>query len=330
MIILPYNTAIKSKKYSLILFVFAFCFFSNKANAFVLKTGAVNLFIDTTKDWITTPRLQADTANNIASKLLTTDSLYILNWSNETVFVNQNRSIAQLPPKIEIPLVDSAHKFQLTWYGKLNSKYGARWGSMHKGLDLYLRTGDTVVSAFDGVVRYAKFNSGGFGNCVVVRHTNGLETIYGHLSKIDVTANQYVQAGELLGLGGTTGHSTGPHLHFETRYMDFAIDPEQYYNTQTGTLLASTLVLDRDQLNSTRYPTVSVVKHRRGKGTRSKYSSRSSSKSLSRSKSKSTSSSKSSSKSKSKTAATQKHKTTSTSSSKKGSPEKKIATKRKK
>jgi len=280
----------------------------SKASAFVIQKDLVNSTIDTSKDWFTTPRLSEATANAIASKLLTTDSLYIQNWSNEAVFVNQNRSIAQLPPKIEIPLVDSANKFQLTWYGKLNSKYGERWGNMHKGLDLYLRSGDTVVSAFNGVVRYAKFNSGGFGNCVVVRHTNGLETIYGHLSKIDVTANQYVQAGELLGLGGTTGHSTGPHLHFETRYMDFAIDPEQYYNTQTGNLLSNTLVLDRAQLNKNRYPTFSVKKRKKGKGTRSK----------------------SSAKSRSKKAATQKHKTTSTSSSKKGSPKKKIATKRKK
>jgi murein DD-endopeptidase MepM/ murein hydrolase activator NlpD len=276
----------------------------SKASAFVIQKDLVNSTIDTSKDWFTTPRLSEATANAIASKLLTTDSLYIQNWSNEAVFVHQNRSIAQLPPKIEIPLVDSANKFQLTWYGKLNSKYGERWGNMHKGLDLYLRSGDTVVSAFNGVVRYAKFNSGGFGNCVVVRHTNGLETIYGHLSKIDVTANQYVQAGELLGLGGTTGHSTGPHLHFETRYMDFAIDPEQYYNTQTGNLLSNTLVLERAKLNKNRYPTFSVKKRKKGRGHRSK--------------------------SRSKKTSTQKHKTTSTSSSKKGSPKKKIAVKRKK
>ena len=136
---------------------------------------------------------------------------------------------------------------------------------MHKGLDLYLKTGDTVVSAFDGVVRYAKFNSGGYGNCVVVRHLNGLETIYGHLSKINVAENQYVQAGELLGLGGTTGHSSGPHLHFETRYKDFAIDPEQYYNTETGVLLSNSLVLDKEDLNTNRYPTGSVKKHKKGK-----------------------------------------------------------------
>jgi hypothetical protein len=229
-----------------------------KLFAFCIKNDISLVKKDTTKysikDWITTPRLQADRVLAITNKLLTEDSLYTQNWSNASVFINQKTTIADLPELIKIPLVDSNHKFQLTWYGKLNSKYGPRWGSMHKGLDLFLRKGDTVVSAFNGVVRYAKFNSGGYGNCIVVRHTNGLETIYGHLSQIDVVENQYVQAGELLGLGGTTGHSSGPHLHFETRYKDFAIDPEQYYDTETGQLLSNMLVVERDRLSANRYP----------------------------------------------------------------------------
>lgn len=245
-----------------------------KLFAFVFQNERNAVKSDTTKfaskDWLATPRLQVDSATVIANKLLVEDSIFKQNWSNEAVFVNQNINIAQLPLKIEIPLIDSVNKFQLTWYGKLNSKYGPRWGRMHKGLDLYLRTGDTVVSAFNGVVRYAQFNSGGYGNCVVVRHTNGLETIYGHLSKIDVIENQYVQAGELLGLGGTTGHSSGPHLHFETRYKDFAIDPEQYYNTETGVLLSKTLVLDKKELNANRYPSGKVKKTKKGKKSKAK------------------------------------------------------------
>jgi murein DD-endopeptidase MepM/ murein hydrolase activator NlpD len=245
-----------------------------KLFAIVLQNESNAIKSDTTKytskDWITTPRLQADSAAVIANRLLTEDSIFIKDWFNEAVFVNKSTNIAQLPSKIEISLIDSVNKFQLSWYGKLNSKYGPRWGKMHKGLDLYLRTGDTVVSAFNGVVRYAQFNSGGFGNCVVVRHTNGLETIYGHLSKIDVFENQYVQAGELLGLGGSTGHSSGPHLHFETRYKDFAIDPEQYYNTETGVLLSKTLVLDKKELNANRYPSGKVKKTKKGKKSKSK------------------------------------------------------------
>ena len=248
-----------------------------------------NTISDSTKDWITTKPLPADSAAAIANKLLTQDSLFIQNWSNQSVFVNQNTMIANLPDVIEIPLVDSVNKFQLTWYGKLNSKYGPRWGRMHKGLDLYLRTGDTVVAAFNGVVRYAQFNSGGYGNCVVVRHTNGLETIYGHLSQINVAVNQYVLAGELLGLGGTTGHSSGPHLHFETRYKDFAIDPEQYYNTETGVLLSPTLVLEKEDLNINRYPSGKAKKSKKGK--KSKHKKKSTKKGKTSSKKKSSNSS---------------------------------------
>jgi hypothetical protein len=131
---------------------------------------------------------------------------------------------------------------------------------MHRGLDLFLRTGDSVVSAFNGVVRYARFNSSGFGNCVVVRHLNGLETVYGHLSKISVSENQYVQAGELVGLGGTTGRSNGPHLHFETRYKDFSIDPETYANVRTGELLSDIFILEKSSLQAIRYPTGAVSK----------------------------------------------------------------------
>jgi hypothetical protein len=167
-------------------------------------------------------------------------------------------------------LLENDDKFQLTWYGKLNSKYGPRWGKMHKGMDLFLRTGDSVIAAFNGVVRYADYNSGGFGNCVVIRHTNGLETVYGHLSEILVDENQYVQAGEVIGLGGTTGHSTGPHLHFETRYKDFSIDPELYYNTETGTLLSKILILGKEKLKPVVYPKGTRKKHKRSKKSKHK------------------------------------------------------------
>lgn len=111
--------------------------------------------------------------------------------------------------------------------GKLTSPYGyrPRFGRMHKGVDLNLRVGDTVRSAFDGRVRITKFEGAGYGYYVVVRHDNGLETVYGHLSRFLVKPNQYVKAGQPIALGGNTGRSTGPHLHFETRFMGLAINP---------------------------------------------------------------------------------------------------------
>ena len=212
------------------------------------------------KNWITTKPLESDSASAISEKLLSEDSIFLEYWDNAQVFTYENVTYADLPLKIEIPLVKNDDKFQITWYGNLNFKYGWRWGRMHRGLDLFLRTGDSVVSAFNGVVRYARFNSSGFGNCVVVRHLNGLETVYGHLSKISVSENQYVQAGELVGLGGTTGRSNGPHLHFETRYKDFSIDPETFADVRSSKLLSDTFVLYKNSLQAIRYPTASVSK----------------------------------------------------------------------
>jgi hypothetical protein len=89
-----------------------------------------------------------------------------------------------------------------------------------------LKTGDMIYASWSGKVRYAKFNKGGYGNLVVIRHYNGLETFYAHLSKILVLPNQDVVAGEPIGLGGNTGRSFGPHLHFEVRFYDIPINPE--------------------------------------------------------------------------------------------------------
>lgn len=112
--------------------------------------------------------------------------------------------------------------------GQLTSPYGwrPRFGRMHRGVDLNLHVGDSVVSAFDGKVRVVKYEAGGYGHYIVVRHDNGLETVYGHLSRTLVRPGQRVRAGQLIAKGGNTGRSTGPHLHFETRFMGLAINPE--------------------------------------------------------------------------------------------------------
>ena len=115
---------------------------------------------------------------------------------------------------------------------RITSHYGYRpaFKRVHKGLDIKVLTGDTIVSAFDGKVRVARYDKGGYGYYIVVRHKNGLETIYGHLSKQLVKCNQEVKAGEPIGLGGNTGRSFGSHLHFETRVAGQPIDPELLFN----------------------------------------------------------------------------------------------------
>ncbi|MFY7943748.1 MAG: peptidoglycan DD-metalloendopeptidase family protein, partial [Crocinitomicaceae bacterium] len=114
--------------------------------------------------------------------------------------------------------------------GVVTSRYGFRSGRNHNGIDLDLETGDTVVAAWSGKVRYAKFNDGGFGNLVIIRHYNGLETFYAHMSKLLVFPDQDVVAGEPIGLGGNTGHSFGAHLHFEVRFYDSPMNPEEVIN----------------------------------------------------------------------------------------------------
>ncbi len=107
----------------------------------------------------------------------------------------------------------------------LTSNFGSRWGRQHKGLDIKVYIGDTIRAAFDGRVRVVRYEGRGYGKYVVIRHDNGLETYYAHMSKQLVHEDQDVRAGDPIGLGGNTGRSTGSHLHFETRLCGIALNP---------------------------------------------------------------------------------------------------------
>ena len=112
----------------------------------------------------------------------------------------------------------------------ITSGFGFRGYRWHFGVDLDLETGDSVKAVFDGVVRISKWDGSGYGNYLLVRHYNGLETLYGHLSKALVPVGTFVKAGELIAYGGSTGHSSGSHLHFEVRYQGNPINPIQVYD----------------------------------------------------------------------------------------------------
>ena len=144
----------------------------------------------------------------------------------------------------------------------VTSHYGYRpqFGRSHKGVDLRSAIGDTVYSAFSGRVRLTRFERGGYGFYVIVRHENGLETVYGHLSRFLVKPDQYVKAGQPIALSGNTGRSTGPHLHFETRFMGYAINPEAIFDfgnrcthTDSYTFSKSNYTKARDYAPSKRY-----------------------------------------------------------------------------
>jgi len=138
-------------------------------------------------------------------------------WSNK--YAHQETA---LPDSFRISLTDFCMP---TDSRVLTSNFGARWGRQHKGLDIKVYIGDTIRAAFSGKVRIVRYEGRGYGKYVVIRHNNGLETIYGHMSKQLVEENQIVAAGDPIGLGGNTGRSTGSHLHFETRLCGVALNP---------------------------------------------------------------------------------------------------------
>jgi murein DD-endopeptidase MepM/ murein hydrolase activator NlpD len=129
--------------------------------------------------------------------------------------------------------------------GKVTSKFGPRKRRFHYGVDIDLETGDAVNAAFDGKVRIAK-KSKSYGNVIVIRHSNGLETYYAHLSKSNVIVGQEVFAGEVIGLGGNTGKSRGSHLHFEIRYLGQPINPTEIISFDDQKLVSNTLCLSKE------------------------------------------------------------------------------------
>ena len=128
----------------------------------------------------------------------------------------------------------------------ITSNFGRRWGRMHKGLDVKVYIGDTIRAAFDGKVRIVRYEAGGYGNYVVIRHHNGLETIYGHMSKHLVAEDETVRAGDPIGLGGNTGRSTGSHLHFETRLCGVALNPALLFDFKNQDVTADNYMFRRD------------------------------------------------------------------------------------
>ncbi len=150
-------------------------------------------------------------------------------WSNQFA----NYSNTPLPTEYKIDL----RGFHMPCdHHVVNSHYGYRktFRRYHYGTDLKAYMGDTIRAAFDGKVRIVKYEGKGYGKYVVIRHPNGLETVYGHLSKQMVKEDQIVKAGECIGLAGSTGRSSGPHLHFETRLLGEKIDPEKLICFEAG------------------------------------------------------------------------------------------------
>jgi len=146
------------------------------------------------------------------------DELYEGIWNNQFVKAYSEVSI---PDSFRVDLTS----FVMPVQGQITSPFGPRRRRFHYGTDIKLQTGDTVVAAFDGKIRVEQYERRGYGNYLVLRHPNGLETVYGHLSQFLVSDGETVAAGQPIALGGNTGRSSGSHLHFECRFLGQAIDP---------------------------------------------------------------------------------------------------------
>lgn len=159
------------------------------------------------------------------------DSIYRHIWTDERVNPYGNL-FDSLVDDVHIPM----RGFCLPAPGYVTSSYGWRRYRMHRGTDIKVQVGDSIRLAWDGQVRIVGWDPRGYGYYVVVRHDNGLETIYGHLSRPLVDEYERIFAGEVIGLGGNTGRSTGSHLHLEIRYLGNALDPATFIDFATGQL----------------------------------------------------------------------------------------------
>lgn len=174
------------------------------------------------------------------------DDVYGGQWSNS--YVNAYRNLKNAPESFVVDLSN----FTMPCNGHMTSNFGRRGGRRyHYGIDLKAYTGDTIYAAFDGKIRVKAYEGKGYGYYLVIRHVNGLETVYGHLSKFLVKENQFVKSGEPIGLAGNTGRSSGSHLHFETRFLGQAINPNFIIDFKNKTCHKDEYVVTRNSYRKT-------------------------------------------------------------------------------
>ncbi len=177
--------------------------------------------------------------------IIPSQSIYGNTWDTLYIRLNRHKKVTINDSIILSLLTADNSKFYMPVPGMVLSEFGWRHGRVHAGIDLRLAKGDSVHSSFDGVVRMSRYFSG-YGNIVVVRHYNGLETCYAHLSKRIAKVNQEVKAGEVLGLGGHTGRATCDHLHFEVRYLEEPMNPRLVVDFQNQKISNDSLIVSND------------------------------------------------------------------------------------
>lgn len=179
---------------------------------------------------------------------------YYVSWEIDKLFPPEDLLNLEGDTSITLDLIaNSPRGYCHPYDGVITSMFGWRDKREHKGVDIDLEKGDQVGAAFDGMVRVARMY-GGFGNVVIIRHYNGLETVYAHLSKIKVESGQKISAGDIIGLGGNTGHSRGSHLHFEVRFKGVPINPKYLISLSEQKLMCDELCLKQTKWGVAAYP----------------------------------------------------------------------------
>ena len=173
--------------------------------------------------------------------------IYTEGWDCKLVNAYANAVIPQTRD------IDVSH-YCMPHSGYITSPYGyrKRFRRMHKGVDIKVYIGDTIRATFDGKVRLTNYERRGYGKYVIIRHTNELETVYGHLSEFLVKEDDYVKAGDPIALGGNTGRSTGPHLHFETRFMGMPLNPTAIFDFANQTVHTDVYTFDKNTYQQSR------------------------------------------------------------------------------
>ena len=170
------------------------------------------------------------------------DDLYAI-W--DTKLVNPYKDVV-IPDSFSIDI----SSFHIPFEGRITSKFGPRRRRFHYGTDIKLQVGDTVRAAFDGKVRIKAYERRGYGYYLVLRHPNGLETVYGHLSKFLIVEDDVVKAGDPIALGGNTGRSSGSHLHLEIRFLGKAINPQEIIDFENATTLDEVYVFRKETITA--------------------------------------------------------------------------------
>lgn len=231
----------------------------------IVKTFAISMLLAVTSTTANAQDLLARQAP-VDRKMAAVDTIMLRNITmreelespSADLYANWDNKYAHRATELpETYKIDLRHFTMPTTSRVITSNFGSRWGRQHKGLDIKVYIGDTIRAAFSGKVRIVRYEAGGYGKYIVIRHNNGLETIYGHLSKQLVEENQEVRSGEVIGLGGNTGRSTGSHLHFETRLCGVALNPALMFDFRaqdvTGDYYAfNRETYDNESTNATR------------------------------------------------------------------------------